>query len=115
MLFRKGEKITDVYEIGDMYSDSYYRKARIGINKKTGIERAILQKAKTDFASTEAFLKKMEVLGSYDHPNIVRYLEIYEDEHYYFLVCECLKGNDVIDQVWNQGRHTEEYAAAILK
>lgn len=42
LLFRKGEKVTDVYEIGDMYSDSYYRKARVGIHKKTGIERAIL-------------------------------------------------------------------------
>lgn len=42
MLFRKGEKVTDNYEIGEMYSDSYFRKARVGVNKKTGIERAIL-------------------------------------------------------------------------
>lgn len=115
MLFRKGEKITDHYEIGDMYSDSYYRKARIGIHKKTGIERAIIQKAKSDYASHDAFVKKMEYFGSFDHPNIVRYLEVYEDENYYFLITECLKGSDIIDQVWQQGRYSEDYAAQILK
>lgn len=115
MLFRKGEKVTDHYEIGDMYSDSYYRKARIGVHKKTGIERAILQKAKSEYASHDAFVKKMEYFGTFDHPNIVRYLEVYEDENYYFLITECLKGNDIIDQVWSEGRYNEEKAALILK
>lgn len=98
-----------------MYSDSYFRKARIGIHKKTGIERAILQKPKSDYPSTEAFIKKMEYFGTFDHPNIVRYLEVYEDENYYFIVTECLKGNDIIDFVWLNGNYTEEYAGKILK
>jgi hypothetical protein len=80
-----------------MYSDSYYRKARVGIHKKTGIERAIIQKEKSAYPSTEAFIKKMEYFGTYDHPNIVRYLEVYEDTMYYFVVCECLKGSDLVD------------------
>lgn len=42
MFFKLGERIQDAYEIGDMYSDSYYRKARCAIHKKSGIERAIL-------------------------------------------------------------------------
>jgi calcium/calmodulin-dependent protein kinase I len=115
MFFRKGEKITDHYEIGDPYSDSYYRKARIGVHKKTGIERAILQKDKAGYPSTEAFVKRFEYFSTFDHPNIVRYLEAYEDTNYYFVVCECLKGNDIIDQVWQRGRLSEEYAASILK
>jgi hypothetical protein len=42
MLFRKGENILNNYTIGDMYTDSQYRKARVGIHKKTGLERAII-------------------------------------------------------------------------
>lgn len=56
MLFRKGQKITDNYEIGETYTQSYFRKARVGIHKKTGIERAIIQKAKSENLNTEAFI-----------------------------------------------------------
>ena len=54
-------------------------------------------------------------MNSFDHPNIVRYLEAYEDTNYYFIVCECLKGNDIIDGVFWKGKLTEEYAATIVK
>ena len=57
MLFRHGEKILDNYTIGEMYSDmSYFKKARIGIHKKTGLERAIIQKDKKEFPNREAFI-----------------------------------------------------------
>lgn len=95
MLFRKGENILDNYTIGDMYGDSVFRKARVGIHKKSGIERAIIQKDKKKNPDREAFIKKMETFASFDHPNIVRYLEVYEDENYYYVVCECLKGDFV--------------------
>lgn len=49
-IFRKGQVITDHYTIGDLYGpESSDAKARVGIHKKTGIERAILQKKKTDY------------------------------------------------------------------
>lgn len=57
----------------------------------------------------------MELFQTFDHPNIVRYLEVYEDQNYYFIVCECLKGSDCIDAVWRNGAHSEDYAAAIIK
>ena len=80
MLFRKGENVLDNYTIGEMYSQSYYRKARVGIHKKTGIERAIIAKSKSEYPNRDAFIQKMEKFQTFDHPNIVRYLEIYEDE-----------------------------------
>jgi hypothetical protein len=60
MLFRKGENILQNYTIGEEYTDSIYRKARVGIHKKTKIERAIIQKSKKEFPNRDAFIKKME-------------------------------------------------------
>ena len=56
----------------------------------------------------------MEKFATYDHPNIVRYLEIYEDENYFYIVCECLKGDDIAENVWSRGGYNEAYAAEII-
>ena len=45
----------------------------------------------------------------------MRYLEIYEDENYFYVVSECLKGDDVVENVWNAGSYTEAYAAGIIQ
>ena len=95
LLYREGQSIHDNYSIGEMYSDSYFKKARVGVHKKTGIERAILQKSKDEFPDREAFIQKIERFQAFDHPCIVRYLEIYEDELFYYIVSECLKGDDI--------------------
>jgi len=115
MLFRKDENILNHYTIGDMYTDSPFRKARVGIHKKTGNERAIIMKDKTEYPNREAFIQKMESFSTYDHPNIVRYLEIYEDERFFYIVCECLKGNDIAEGVWQKGSYDEAYAAGLIQ
>jgi hypothetical protein len=63
-----------------MYTDSYYRKARIGLHKKTGIERAIIQKSKKEAGERASFVRKMEYFQTFDHPSIVKYIELYEDD-----------------------------------
>jgi hypothetical protein len=57
--YRQGEKIHEHYYIGEMYSDSYFRKARIGIHVKTGIERAIIQKTR-DEVSGDLFIQRLK-------------------------------------------------------
>lgn len=42
----------------------------------------------------------MEYFQTFDHPNIVKYLELYEDEQYFYIVCEALKGSDIVDQLF---------------
>jgi calcium-dependent protein kinase len=56
----------------------------------------------------------MERFASFDHPSIVRYLEIYEDENCFYVVCECLKGADIAENVWMAGSYSEGYAANII-
>lgn len=98
-----------------MYDHGFYSKARIGIHKKTGIERAIMQRNKSEYPNLDTFVKRIEFMNTLDHPNIVRYLEAYEDTNFYFIVLECMKGGDIIDNLFNRGSYTEEYSATIMK
>ena len=116
MLFRFGQKILDNYTIGDIYSnDARFDKVRRATHKKTGIERAINQKPKSDYPNRDAFVKKMEYVASFDHPNICKLLEVYEDDTNYYVVTEVINGGDIIDNIYNSGQFTETYASNIIR
>ena len=85
------------------------KKARIAVHKKTGIERAIIQKPfKAGSPEREALKSRMlELVAKFDHPAIVRFIEVFEDEANVYLVCECMKGENVIENLWKQGAVTE--------
>ena len=57
----------------------------------------------------------MEAFQTYDHPNIVRYLELYEDDNNYYIICEPLKGSDIFNTLTGYSTFSEEKAAAIIK
>jgi serine/threonine protein kinase len=41
-----------------------------------------------------------ELVAKFDHPSIVRFIEVFEDDANVYLVCECLKGENVIENLW---------------
>lgn len=49
----------------------------------------------------------LDLVAKFDHPSIVRFLEVFEDEANVYLVCECLKGENVIENLWKQGKVSE--------
>ena len=77
-------------------------KARVAIHKKTGIERNVIQKSfKNGTPERENLRKQMfELVAKFDHPSIVRFIEVFEDDANVYLVCECLKGENVIENLW---------------
>jgi len=43
------------------------------------------------------FRKEIETLKMAQHPNIVKLLDVFEDETYFYLVIEYLEGGDMYD------------------
>lgn len=59
----------------------------------------VLKKKKmseTDFADLEG---EIEIMSSLDHPNIIRLLEVYDEDSNYFLVYELMRGGDMSDSI----------------
>lgn len=109
-----GAKVTDHYKIMDNISES--KKLRVAVHKKTGIERAILQKALKAGSAERALLKSkiLDHIARFDHPSFVKLIEVFEDEANVYIVTEGLKGDNVLENLWQQAATHEGQAARVI-
>ena len=49
----------------------------------------------------EMLMTEIDILKIIDHPNIVKLLEIYEDEAHYCLVMELMQGGELFEHIVN--------------
>ena len=116
---KHGENILDHYYITGIIGNPYDSKARLAVHKVTGIERAIKEVPKSSIPDIHEYIKKLSLIGALDHPNICKYLELFEDEYSYYFVSEFLTGGDLWDAVHDLfggfGGYSEETTATIIK
>jgi len=62
-----------------------------------------------------ALITEIFILRKLRHPSIIKMYEIYESENYVHLVCEYLKGKDLLSHIENKPPIPEKEAAAIIK
>jgi calcium-dependent protein kinase len=110
-------KITDHYKLTDALAEGASKTARIAIHKLSGIERGVLQKSfKAGSVEREQLRKKvLDHLARFDHPSIVKLIEVFEDDQNVYLVTEALKGDNIIENLWKQGAIHEGMAASVLQ
>ena len=68
---------------------------------KTSLDRAIkeVRKFKLSADSSEQLCREIEVLKSLDHPNIMKIYEVIESPYAFYIVCELLKGECLMDKI----------------
>lgn len=69
--------------------DPFDSKARMATQRKTGIERVVKEISKAQIADIGNFDRKVRLLNSLNHPNILNYAELFEDEYSYYLSSDC--------------------------
>jgi calcium-dependent protein kinase len=57
----------------------------------------------------------LDHLARFDHPSIVKLIEVFEDDQNVYLVTEALKGDNIIENLWKQGSIHEGMAASVLQ
>lgn len=58
---------------------------------------------------------EIETLHCTDHPNIAKFFETYEEEHYVHIVMELCSGGDLFENIIKKGHFTENEVAEIMK
>ncbi len=60
-------------------------------------------------------MDSVKLLGELDHPNVLKYDEVYEDKDYLYLVSDYMRGGELYDAIIARGNYSEHDAAYITK
>lgn len=87
-------------------------------DRETGELFACKTIKKAEVKNVESLRRELSILASVDHPHIIKFLDVYEDERYIHLVTELCTGGELYDRVVEKAEsgegHFSEDDAAIL-
>lgn len=58
---------------------------------------------------------EVEILGQLDHPNVVKLYEVFDEDHYLFLVMEPLLGGELFDRIVEKEFYNEKEASDTIR
>ena len=100
----KTEPLSTKYEVGAVLGTGQYGLATHGVNKVTKQRVAIKTIDKTRFRATDiayqydAMASEIQIMRSIDHPNIIKLLDVFEDEKEIHIVMELCEGGELFDR-----------------
>lgn len=68
-----------------------------------------------DIEEKTDLFNEVELLKNFDHPNILKMYEFFEDKNRYFMVTENCSGGELFDQIGKIGNFRERDAAHLIK
>ena len=86
----KKTKITQDYEFIKEIGSGAFSKVYKARHKTTKVVRCVKKLSKKDLTEDEKLklVEEVSILRNLDHPNIVKVLEFYQNEKYFFIVTE---------------------------
>ncbi len=86
----------DFYELKENLGKGKYGLVKQAVHKRTGRECAvkIIKKKELSLKDFELLKREIEVLKVCQHPSIIRFYDVFENQDYIYIVMECLKGGD---------------------
>jgi calcium-dependent protein kinase len=122
ILLENFSKITDYrkkYEYINIIGNGGFGKVRLFKDRNCQDMKYAIKTVKKDFLNMhgiESLIKEVEILTGLDHPNIVKYFETYEDDHYLHIVMEFIPGDNLWKVITNRKHNSfgEKDAAEIL-
>ena len=107
------KKITDDYKLCDRISHGTFGTIKKAICKKTKIEVAVKIISKREMAacfndSHQLIINEISILKKTNHPNIIKYIDFYQDDYYYYIVMEYIGNGDLGDLLFERGLRIDE-------
>ena len=93
--------IKDQYKIEGTIGKGSFATVKKAKNRETGVRYAVkvLTKKKMSEEDLIGLQTEIEILKQVDHPNVVKLIEVYEDERHYCLVMEYMEGGELFEEI----------------
>jgi tRNA A-37 threonylcarbamoyl transferase component Bud32 len=106
----------DPREIGH----GHYGVVRKAKNRETGEAFAIKTIRKAKVSRLDSLRREIDILTTVDHPQIIKLVDVYEDDKFLHLVTELCTGGEMFDRIIAktksaEGHYSEKDAAGILR
>lgn len=111
------ENIRKVYKIRKWIGTGQFGSVRLASPYSNLKEKYAIKSIPRD--SNEDYIRQLEkelrILKDVDHPNIIKFLETYQDQKYYHFVIEYWSGGELFNRLTELGSLSETDAASIIK
>jgi calcium-dependent protein kinase len=106
----------DPREIGH----GHYGVVRKAKNRETGEAFAIKSIRKAKVSRLDSLRREIDILQAVDHPQIIKLVDVYEDDKFLHLVTELCTGGEMFDRIIAktksaEGHYSEKDAAVIMR
>jgi calcium-dependent protein kinase len=117
--FSKQTDYKKKYEFLSILGNGGYGKVRLFRDRSCRDLKFAIKTVKKDYLNQhnlDSLVKEVKILIDLDHPNIVKYFETYEDEHYIHIVMEYIPGDHLFKVITNRryNNFCEKNAAEII-
>lgn len=118
--FKKIETMGEHYELGALLSKGafgrVYRAKHVQMDTETAVKVVSKEKVGEQQIHAELMQNELEVLQEVSHPNIMRVIEVVEDEENYYIITEFISGGNLLDKLKEVGgSFTEVQTSSIIK
>eukprot|EP01127_Copromyxa_protea_P011399 TRINITY_DN2864_c1_g1_i3.p1 TRINITY_DN2864_c1_g1~~TRINITY_DN2864_c1_g1_i3.p1 ORF type:complete len:390 (-),score=77.34 TRINITY_DN2864_c1_g1_i3:112-1281(-) len=109
-------RVRDMYEFQGELGNGAFSVVKMAKHKETGdvVAIKVLEKYEDDPRQAAKFDQEIEIMRQLDHPNIIKFHELDEDNGHYYVVMEVVNGGELFDQIVAKKYYTEEEAAPIV-
>ena len=93
------------YQYVQMLGSGSFGKVRLCLDRQCKCFKYAIKTLKKDYFNKhnlESIVREVDILRSLDHPNIVKYFETYEEEHYIHIVMEYIPGDNLFKVITNK-------------
>jgi calcium/calmodulin-dependent protein kinase I len=114
-------QFSQVYELGDKIQTGSFAVVHACRHIETGKDYAVkkiprqsptqpIPPGSAEPSTDASVLHEVGIMNQLDHPHIVRVVDFFEHETYYYIVMERMRGGDVFDRILAQKQYTEKDA-----
>ena len=113
------DSLTDYYKIIKIIGKGGYSKVYEVQNQKTSKLLACKKISKINIIDLQKFKNEINIMCAMDHPNIVKFYEVYESNRSLYLIMELCKGSPLFKKITEKAiqkkKYTEKDAAKIFQ